>query len=347
MAMKTPLTSCILRLLSLGLIVCSPASAVFGQNETTIAVFSETAPTLDGVVDSAWSVVPWSTLDKAVSDFDSRWVTPSEEFGARFKMLWNLESVFVLVEVTDDIVATRTVGGNAWQDDSVELFFDLLDDGGVMDTLSMQVYFRALDDDEFYFSQAGAMPILDSQYDRESVLTDDGYRIEVRVDWSNWGVDALDLPSIGFDIYANDGDVWSENPILPARLSWSNPDDNNFQQADDYGSVELLFEAPVESYGPYTISEESGLRTIETKELGLLEISLAPWLYHPESDLWIHAEGSAFVSSGAWIYFTDRLDSLVDVGSSWSYHFDLNTWMFTDESLISGSSGYVFIPQSQ
>ena len=81
------------------------------------------APVIDGVpTDSAWAAAPWR-------DLDQRWLGPPLEegdFSGRYKIVWNEQRLFVLVEIVDDILIDRYRDPleSYWDDDCLEIFID-------------------------------------------------------------------------------------------------------------------------------------------------------------------------------------------------------------------------------
>jgi hypothetical protein len=81
------------------------------------------APAVDGVADEAiWADAPWQALDH-------RWLGPEytpEDFAGRFKVVWTEERIYLLVEITDDILIDthRDPLVQYWDDDCLEIFLD-------------------------------------------------------------------------------------------------------------------------------------------------------------------------------------------------------------------------------
>lgn len=80
----------------------------------TEAVEADAAPAIDGTVDDAWSDAEVITTDKQVSGTDTA--------TAEVRTLWRDQTLFVLAEVTDDVL--DATGSDPWIQDSVEIFLD-------------------------------------------------------------------------------------------------------------------------------------------------------------------------------------------------------------------------------
>ena len=356
------------------LLAMTPAMCLFGQDKLVRdAVRVESPPAIDGIIEDVWSQSDWVSIDYLAPD---PWVTPETLFAAEYKMLFDFESIYILVKVVDDIVAVYTTGNSAWSDDAVELFFDMANDGGSYDSFTTQVYFRAVDDDQFYYQQIGATPVDSSQIDREMTETDDGYIVEFRVNWSMWGVDAFELTEIGFDIFVNDGDV--KNDWAPARLIWNNKEGDNNESAENFGVVNLIFEPEVNNYGPYDIVDSDGSGWIKSDEMNWLLVDFAPWLYSASTSSWIFGPESALeAAGGTWLYITrgqnggqlaegdeaaygpykiilsdqevwietNELGWLwLNQNSSWCFSSSLSHWVHAPESAFTNGGLWAFFP---
>lgn len=82
-----------------------------------------TAPMVDGRPDdAAWERAPWRSLDQ-------RWLGPEyspQDFEGRFKVVWTGERLYLLAEITDDILidSHRDPLVQYWDDDCLEIFLD-------------------------------------------------------------------------------------------------------------------------------------------------------------------------------------------------------------------------------
>lgn len=109
---------------------CSVQAADHVENRTEYAApFAAVAPTVDGIDDEfVWSQATWHAID-------SLWLGEDfagDEFAGRFKVAWNEDSVFVLVEIVDDVLydGHRPPLVQYWDDDCLEIFVDEDHSGG-------------------------------------------------------------------------------------------------------------------------------------------------------------------------------------------------------------------------
>ena len=87
------------------------------------------APVIDGNPgDASWQLASWRPIDKPV--FDTR--PAAADFSGRYKTLWTPEYLYLLAEITDDILidARPDPLENYWEDDTLEIFIDEDASGG-------------------------------------------------------------------------------------------------------------------------------------------------------------------------------------------------------------------------
>ncbi len=88
------------------------------------------SPTLDGkVTESCWNLSPWYPLDQ-------NWLGNAfthEDFSGRYKLSWDEEALYVLVEIQDDSLYDwhKDPLQRWWDDDCVEIFIDEDNSGGL------------------------------------------------------------------------------------------------------------------------------------------------------------------------------------------------------------------------
>lgn len=86
-------------------------------------------PTIDGKdLDACWGNAKWLALDQL-------WLGEAydlEDFNGRYKLSWNEEGIYLLVEIIDDILFDQNEDPfiNWWNDDCLEVFIDEDNSGG-------------------------------------------------------------------------------------------------------------------------------------------------------------------------------------------------------------------------
>ena len=118
--------------LALGVVAAATGHASTGHYEGRseyAAPHAAKAPVIDGVADDAvWNAAAWRPIDQ-------RWLGPeysAEDFSGRFKIAWDAEQIYLLVEFTDDILIDthRDPLVQYWDDDCLEIFVDEDHSGG-------------------------------------------------------------------------------------------------------------------------------------------------------------------------------------------------------------------------
>ena len=91
---------------------------------------AEQPPTLDGRAnDHIWDQVAWHAIDQ-------NWMGNSythEDFNGRYKLAWDADALYLLVEVVDDVYYDKTKDPLKlyWDDDCLEIFMDGDNSGGL------------------------------------------------------------------------------------------------------------------------------------------------------------------------------------------------------------------------
>ena len=85
--------------------------------------------TIDGIPnETPWQEADWLPLDQL-------WLGPEytkEDFSGRYKLLWDEDGLYLLAEITDDILLDQNTNPlvNWWDDDCLEIFIDENNSGG-------------------------------------------------------------------------------------------------------------------------------------------------------------------------------------------------------------------------
>ena len=88
-----------------------------------------TAPTIDGNPDdAAWQAADWRAIDKPV--FEP--APDADDFSGRYKLVWTPEHLYILAEITDDVLIDTHPNPLEWywEDDTLEIFIDEDASGG-------------------------------------------------------------------------------------------------------------------------------------------------------------------------------------------------------------------------
>ena len=122
------------------LLLLISASSAFAQDKSSgsthdddrslyQAPLANVAPTIDGSgSDRAWARAQWRPIDNI-------WLggpLDAADFSGRYKLAWNQQKLYVLVEFTDDVLVDfhRDPLKQYWDDDCLEIFIDEDHSGG-------------------------------------------------------------------------------------------------------------------------------------------------------------------------------------------------------------------------
>jgi hypothetical protein len=95
------------------------------------AAFTPVAPIIDGIGDEpCWETVEWFPID--VEWFNNAPPITPDVFSGRFKAVWTLERLYLLVEIVDDTLVQHNSDPLSlyWEDDCLEIFIDEDRSGG-------------------------------------------------------------------------------------------------------------------------------------------------------------------------------------------------------------------------
>ncbi len=206
-------------------------------------------PTLDGkITENSWSMATWHPLDQ-------NWIGSSytfEDFNGRYKLCWDEEALYLLVEVTDDILYDRHKDPfKFWcDDDCVEVFLDEDNSGGLHQySHNAFAYHIALDGNVVDLAP-DRTPRLFNEHARSVRLTEENRTIwEIRLklypdtfldNASNAPVKLVDGKKVGFAVAYCDNDGSKERENFIGSVFVPGEDKNQgWINADIFGTLVL------------------------------------------------------------------------------------------------------------
>jgi Carbohydrate family 9 binding domain-like len=213
----------------LTMLVAPAARTAFAEPLATTSIpFTTVAPTVDGVLDSAWSSASPVAISNVFGTVDG-----TGDLNATFRALYDANNLYVIVEATDDVIVSN-VGGSVWFEDGVEFYLDgdySHNAGYGPNDMSLLVPIPT----EIWtigFSTA-RRPTNVAFASNRSGLT---YRIEMRIAWSELGITPVAGNRIGLDIMVNDNDGGS---VRQGKRMWSSTDDLGYLRTDNFGDAIL------------------------------------------------------------------------------------------------------------
>jgi hypothetical protein len=191
---------------------------------------TNTAPTIDGLVDSNWNYANSQSINNAI--FGT--VTDANDLSGSFRTLWDPANLYVLIEVADDALQNDS-GLSTWHDDSVEIYIDANNDkptayGG--------------NDYQYRFTWTGSfLRVEETKHNAivgvtaSRVVTANGYVVEVMLPWSTLGQSSATFGALlGLDVHINDDDNGGSRD---GKKAWFNTVDTSWQNPSTFATAIL------------------------------------------------------------------------------------------------------------
>ena len=185
---------------------------------------TSTPPVIDGTIDPSWAGYPATAITQG---FNS-----PPDLAATFKTRYDANYLYILVEVTDDVV--QADGGNNWDNDGVEIFLDLGNDkAGAYSANDFQFAFVTGNATPFEYKHTTTAGIVNFAQGAKT----GGYIMEIRLSWSGMGVSVPSAGSyVGFDVGINDDD---NNGTRDNQLSWNDPTFAEYNNTALFGTLQI------------------------------------------------------------------------------------------------------------
>ncbi len=225
------------------------------------------APVIDGAADELWSAARRYKIGNVIYSP----LTSADDCSAEFRAMWDENNLYVLVDVTDDMLVndtspdqpvTLSTGSTVvpwWFDDCVEVYIDA-------DNSKSNQYDN--DDAQYHFDWDKTKPTMGRHNEHgrmeniefAMVTTDKGYRTEIKFPWLTLGVKPSDGMKIGLDVHVNDDDNGGERD---SKIMWRNKEDNAWENPRAFGTARL-----VDLVGWWKFDEDSGTTAHDSSSRG-------------------------------------------------------------------------------
>jgi Leucine-rich repeat (LRR) protein len=206
---------------------------------------TESAPDLDGIIDNIWDAIDAVPIAK-------NFIGENPTVDAYWKAMWDDQGIYVLINVQDDNhFPAWEDGGNDWEYDHVEVFFDVnqvLDDNlGAGNSQGHYVFFPTFGEDLYDGEIINGLLRYANKLYGESYVSEMffPFALFTNKDGQNLGKsDMISLNEIGFDIHIVDQDqgiTTSRN-----RKVWQNVGtiNENYFNMNDAGTIRLIGDDP-------------------------------------------------------------------------------------------------------
>lgn len=196
---------------------------------TTQIPIAVQGPVVDGDKDLAW----WSAPALAATKTLRGPVAAQTNRSATWTTTWDVQNLYVWVEVQDDVVVTDS--SNRWEDDSVELYLDGNNSKGTQ--------YDGANDFQWIFGLAngdvhvGARSAARTTGIQHVVKTwNGGYRMEIAIPWSTIGTNPMPGGLVGIDVHINDDD---DGGNREGKLATFATVDDAWDKPSSFGTVAL------------------------------------------------------------------------------------------------------------
>jgi hypothetical protein len=197
------------------------------QGIAAVVMPASKAPAIDGTIGAAWETAPQYNLEHVFYTPPSS----SNDLSANYRALWDQDNLYLLVEVTDDVL--RHDSGQWYNSDSVEVYIDDNDAKAPVPGQNDYQYGFIWDKTSPEMLEAKHNGTNGVQY--AIVTTEKGYRVEAKFPWATLGVKPSAGAKIGLDVQVNDNDTGTRK----TKIAWHAPKDNAFRDPQLLGNAEL------------------------------------------------------------------------------------------------------------
>ena len=189
---------------------------------------ADKSPVIDGKEEQTWADDPKYKLGNVMYSP----ISSDEDFSAYYKVLWDKDNLYVLVDVTDDNLTNDSSSDLWYEDDCIEVFIDADNSrSGNYDDNDYQFHF---DWDKNNPTMAEDQHGKVEGVEFAMVTTGTGYRTEIKFPWTTLGTTPSPGTTIGFEVHVNDDDNGDRT-----KLAWSGTRDIAYEDPRAFGRAEL------------------------------------------------------------------------------------------------------------
>ncbi len=214
----------------------------FGSNQSAAATLTVTnhhldisktssAPIIDGTIDNLWGNIS----SQEIANANKGTTSGNTDLSGNFKITWDANKVYLLVQVTDDVKVKDATGTNPekYNFDGIEIYFN--DDNAYTDTYN--------NDAQYVYNWEGSIHAFSGNKPTAGINvaqtnTTNGYILELAIPWSNIAVSAQNGNFLGFDIMINDNDVQGSSQANEKK-SWHTLINDSWKDPREFASVKL------------------------------------------------------------------------------------------------------------
>jgi hypothetical protein len=198
-----------------------------------VAVYTASAPVIDGTVDAIWSVAPANIMSKTISG--------TIQTGSTWQAMYDATNLYILVQVKDANLSST--GTNVYDQDGAEIFIAGNNSKAGAYTANDHQY-------RFNWNVAATTANISGNTGSTTGITyaiptsTGGYTLEVSIPWTTiGGTGPSNGKLIGFDININDQQ--NNAGSREATVGWNGTNTDDFSNTADLGTVTLCVPSPV------------------------------------------------------------------------------------------------------
>ncbi len=225
--------------------------------------YTEDAPEIDGEMDEIWEEYPEISTNTHTDGFDYTTAVDWYDSQVSYRTMYNDAAFYLLVEVTDDI-KYMPVGGNPWDMDNVEIFFDSDNSKNDQTTSydSCDVQWRWVRDEVYDSTNTatagpGEFVFMD---------TDDGYIFELAIPADSLSsLISFDLSGghlFGWEIQVSDKDTVSVDTGLVTNstgMKWWSSSNFGWNDPSSFGTARLIGTTSIDNDHGIVVATEHSL----------------------------------------------------------------------------------------
>lgn len=193
-------------------------------------------PVIDGDgSDVVWATAPAFTFDSVISDAN---ITDAADLSGTFKVLWSLDSLYILFVESDDILdVSEPEGDNYYLNDHVSVYIDAFNLKSNEYVANSQTFY------EIYFDEmssvkgrTGAAWTVGGINHVNTITEGTGYVSEIAVSWAHLGFKPFAGSIVGFDALLNDNDADETGRGI---ITWFDVTDGAWGNPGAFGNIYL------------------------------------------------------------------------------------------------------------
>jgi hypothetical protein len=183
------------------------------------------SPVIDGAMEDMWKDANVYEIKNTVIN---NGLAGADDLSGKWRILWDEKNLYILSEVTDDVLVNDVAEGNE-NNDNTEFYVNANNDSGSSYTNSTHSLTLTWGKAEVLGWTGTFGPLNSEGMKLASSKTDKGYIVEASFPWAN--LNATDVAAgknLGVDVHLNDNDGGSSRDHKTATfatedMSWSNP----------------------------------------------------------------------------------------------------------------------------